>query len=182
VGICKQITILIQSSVTRQNFRILHHNADFGSSVTLTFKDHMILILILLMVKWGAYSSIVGWGTVLQARRLRVRFPMRSLDFSIGMIFQLHYGPAVNSTSNRNEYQESSWGVNGSQHIRLTTSLLSVSWLSRNCGSLDVSQPYGPPWPVTGITLLSFCCCAYSCSKPSKHKKWMYGSIHSSQH
>jgi hypothetical protein len=30
----------------------------------------------------GACGSVVGWGTMLQAGRLRFRFPMRSLDFS----------------------------------------------------------------------------------------------------
>jgi hypothetical protein len=34
----------------------------------------------------GARGSVVGSGTMLQAGRLRVRFPMRSLHFSIDLI------------------------------------------------------------------------------------------------
>jgi hypothetical protein len=44
---------------------------------------------------------------------------------SFSYIPQRHYDPGVDSASNRNEYQESSWGV------RLTTLLPSVSRLSR---------------------------------------------------
>jgi hypothetical protein len=68
---------------------------------------------------------------------------------SLGLGFAQHL--AEMSTRGRNIMF---WGVERGRCLRLTTLEPTVSRLSGQCGILNISQPYRPPRPVTGIALL----------------------------
>jgi hypothetical protein len=59
-----------------------------------------------------------------------IYFEIRNQSMNI-LLFQPYYDPRVDAASNRNEYQEASWGVKGGRRIRLIILPPSVSLLSR---------------------------------------------------
>ena len=65
----------------------------------------------------------------------------------------MHYGPGVDSASNRNEYQEYFLGGKGGRCLRLTTYHHPVP-LSRNLGTLTSWNPLGLSRPVMGLIYL----------------------------
>jgi len=66
----------------------------------------------------GSYAYEWGHAVVQLVEALRYKLEGRGFDsqwchwnFSLTLSFQLHYGPGVDSASNRNEYQEYFLGV-----------------------------------------------------------------------
>jgi len=70
---------------------------------------------------------------------------MGSLGFLIGLNLPATLGPGVDSTSNRNKYQEYLQGVKADNVFTCRYRL------SRNFGGLSLLEPYGPAQTCTEI-------------------------------
>ena len=90
---------------------------------------------------------------MLQFGRSLVRSQLVSLEFFIDIkSFRSHYGPGVDSASNRNEYQEYFPGGKGGRCVRLTTLLPSCAVVMKS-GSLNFLEPSGPLQACNGTDL-----------------------------
>ena len=119
-----------------------------------------------------SFGKMHRWGTAV-AQWLRCCATNRKVAGSIpaaGVIglfidikfFRSHYGPGVDSASNKNEYPEHFLGVKGSRCVRLTTYHHPVP-LSWNLGTLTSWNPLEHSWPVRGLLYLTFTMHRYCC-------------------
>jgi hypothetical protein len=74
--------------------------------------------------------------------------PDEVTGFSIDLILPAAYGPGVTQSLTEMSTRILPGGKGRLEHK--TDDLTAIYELSRKCGSLNVSQLYGSPWPVTG--------------------------------
>ena len=99
-----------------------------------------------------AYIShgAVDWGVELQGRRSRVRFPIGSLGFFTDLILPATFGPDVDSTSNRHEYQGYLPRGKGGRCLRMTTLPPSRADCTKILGTSTLWRAKGLSRPVMG--------------------------------
>ena len=68
-------------------------------------------------------------------------------NFSLTETFRPHYGPGVDSASNRNEYREYFLGVKSGQCVGLTT----LPPTCADCLEIWEPQPPGTLWACSGL-------------------------------
>ena len=73
-------------------------------------------------------------------------------NFSLTLSFRSHYGPGVDSASNRNEYQVHFLGGKGGRCVRLTTLPPSCAVVTKS-GNLNFLEPSGSVQACNGIAL-----------------------------
>ena len=95
----------------------------------------------------------MGKGAVLQIGRSLVRSQLVSLEFFIDIkSSQSHYGPGVDSASNRNENQEHFVRGKGGRCVRLTTLPPSCAVVTKS-GNINFLEPSGPLQACNGNDL-----------------------------
>jgi len=89
-------------------------------------------------------------------RKVADSIPACIIEFFIDIkSFRSHYGPGVESASNRNEYQEYFLGVKGGRCVRLTTLPPSCAFVTYS-GNFNFLEPSGPLQTCKGTDLPFF--------------------------
>ena len=138
--------------------------------VYLTVITKHVLSCVINTARFNEATEDHGSTNVVQIGRSLVRSQLVSLEFFIEIkSFRSHYGPGVDSASNRNEYQEHFMGVKSGRCVRLTTLPQSCAVVTKS-GSLNFLEPSGPlqacngtdiplpapPPPLSSPSLLSY--------------------------
>ena len=123
-----------------------------------------------------ACGGAVGWGTVLQAWRSRVRFPMVSLEFFIVIILPAAT-VAVGLTQSLTEMstRNISWGGKGGRCVGLTTLPPSCADCKKS-GSVNLLEHSGPVQACNGIALSFY---TYSLASHNEQRPLGWDTVYS---
>jgi len=146
-------------------FFYLEKESSYYTSLRIVSRDHGSTV-----VKVLCYKSGGRW------------IPGGVIGFFIDMkSFRSHYGPRVDSASNRNEYQEQFLGGKGGRCVRLTTLPPSCAFVMKS-GNLNFLEPSWPLQTCNGTAsplqivsgLCGYCICSAWAVADKKLRCWKF--------